>query len=136
MAAIRGSKVVVKQGDGATPTEAFAAVAGGRNADYTLGGGESETTSWGDPTTTYIDNIPDFSISMQVVVKDKDTFNGLISDRFNSTIRTYQLEIEGFGTFEGPMIVTNISGSGQFSDAAMSSISLRASGTIAYAAAP
>lgn len=141
MAAIKGSKVVLKQGDGASPTEAFTAVAGARNVNVSLGGQEIDTTTADDIQAgvtwrTYISGIADFSATMDGVIKDKDTFNGLAADRLNDTVRNYQVEIEGFGTYEGPCRITVFDVSGQFDDAATFNMTVRAAGAMTYTPAP
>ena len=129
--AIKGSKIVVKQGDGASPAEAFTAIAGGRTTNWTLGGSEADTTDWSNTNTTYLDSIPDFGVTCEVVFKDKAAINGLIADRLAGTERNYQVDL-GFGVFEGPMLITSLTGSGGMSDVASSSVSIRATGNVTY----
>lgn len=141
MAVIKGSEVSLKQGDGGDPTEIFTVVAGSRSVSYSLGGDEIDTTTADDIASgvtwrTYISGIADFSANFDGLIKDKDTYNGLINDRLADTVRNYQLNVEGYGTFEGPMRVTTIEGSGEFSDAATFRVTVRAASALTYTAAP
>lgn len=137
MAAIKGSKVVLKVGDGGDPTETFAALAGARGVDLSLGGDELDTTTADDIADgvtwrTYISGIADLSISFDGVIKDKASFNQIIADRLGDTVRNYEVEITGFGTFAGPGRVTISNPSGQFDAVASFAVTVRASGAWTY----
>lgn len=140
MAVIKGDKVVLKKGNGASP-EVFTAVAGARNVNFSLGGDEIDTTTADDIQSgvtwrTYISGIADFSASFAGLIKDKATFNALIADRLADTVANYQLEITGFGTFQGPMRVTTIEGAGEFSDVGTVNVTVRAASALTYTPAP
>ena len=137
MAAIKGSKVRLKVGDGAEPVEAFSVIAGARGVDLSLGGDEIETTTADDIAQgvtwrTYMSGMADLSISFDGIIKDKASFNQIIADRLNDVIRNYQVDIEGFGIFAGPGRVTISNPSGQFDQAATFSVTFRAAGAWTY----
>lgn len=142
MSAIKGSKVKLKQGDGASPAEAFTTIAGSRNVTYSVEGSDGDTTSQDDVHAatgeTWTSDIPGtltFTANSEMLVKDKTVFAGLIADRIAGTVRSYQLEIEGVGTFEGLMRLSAFSGSGQFSEAAQYTIGVRSQGRVTFTAA-
>ena len=137
MAAIKGSKVQLKVGNGAEPTEAFAILAGARGVDVNLGGDEIDTTTADDiedgvTWRTYMSGMADLSISFDGIIKDKASFNQIIADRLNDVIRNYQVDIDGFGMFAGPGRVTISNPSGQFDQAATFSVTIRAAGAWTY----
>lgn len=136
MAVIKGSKVKLKIGDGASP-ETFTVLPGIRGVELSLGGDEIDTTTADDIADgvtwrTYISGIADLSITSNGLIKDKTTFNQIISDRLLDTVRNYQVEIEGFGTFEGPGRVTVSNPSGEFSDAGAFGVTVRAAAAWTY----
>ena len=139
MAAIKGSKVVLRVGDGAEPTENFSVLAGARGVDINLGGDEIDTTSADDIAEgvtwrTYMSGMADLSISFDGIIKDKASFNQIIADRLTDVVRNYQVEIEGFGTFAGSGRVTVSNPSGQFDQAATFSVTIRAAAAWTYTA--
>lgn len=137
MAAIKGSRVRLKLGDGASP-EVFTTVAGLRNTNWSISGNEIDTTTADDIDAsgvtwrTYIGGIIDFSVSGDGVLKDVDATDALIQARIADTVANYQVEIEDFGVFEGPMRVTQMEGGGAYDDAATFTISVRAASAITW----
>ena len=137
MPAIKGSNVRLLKGDGAS-TETFTILAGSRNVNYGLSGNEIDTTTADDINEdgitwrTYIGGIIDFQASLDGLLKDADAFDELVTARLTDEVANYQVEIEDFGTFEGPMRVTQLDGTGQFDDAAGYSISVRAAGAVSW----
>lgn len=140
MAAIKGSKVTLKKGDGASP-EVFTTIAGSRNVTFTLGGTEidittSDNISSGVTWRSYISGIVDFSANLEGVLKDKSTFDDLVTDKLNGTVANFQLDIDTYGTFEGPMTVTQVDGAGQYDDAATFTIGIRANDAVTWTVTP
>lgn len=137
MPAIKGSLIKLKKGDGASP-EVFTAIAGSRNVSLNLGGDRIEITTADDINAsgvswrTYIAGIVDFSASFNGVIKNVASFNALIASRLADTVENYQLEITGYGTFEGPMTITSFEVNGEFSDAGTFTVGVSASGPISY----
>lgn len=141
MNALNGYQVRLSQGDGADP-EVFATVAGGRAPTFNL-----NNNPW-DATT--VDNITpgerafrvrqagmnDLEVPLTLLFKDKDTFDGLVQDVINGTVRNYQVDLEGFGAFEGPMIASNLSGDGSFDAEASYSLNFQSAGKFTFTAAP
>lgn len=137
MAAIKGSLIKLKKGDGASP-EVFTTIAGSRSVRLNLGGDQIDITTADDINAsgiswrTYMTGIVDFEANFDGVIKDKTTFNALIAARLADTVVNHQLEITGFGTFEGPMLITSFEVNGDFSDAATFGVGVRAAGALTY----
>ncbi len=137
MAAIKGARVRLKLGDGASP-EVFTTVAGIRNVQWTISGNEIDTTTADDidesgvTWRTYIGGIIDFGVSGDGILKDVDAMDTLIQARIADTVSNYQVELETYGVFEGPMRVTQIEGAGPFDDAGTFNIALRAASAISW----
>lgn len=136
--AILGAQVVLQQGDGATPTEVFAAVAGSRNVRLAFGSNEVDTTTADDVNVsgvywrTYRSGIADVSVGGDFVIKDAAEFNQLIADFLAGTVRNYRVVLTGKGTLAGPMRVTQMDISGEFSDVATFSVTVRAASALTY----
>lgn len=140
MPAIKGSLVILKIGDGASPEE-FNRLAGGRNVTYSLGGDDIDVTTADDvdPSgatwATFISGVINFNVSIDGILKDKTSFDELITLRTTGASANFQILITDFGTFEGPMVVTSLEGAGPFSDAATYTIQLRAAAPIEWTVA-
>jgi len=142
MPAIKGSKVRLKQGDGGDPTEAFATVAASRDISYSIEGGDADTTSQdeyheasGEHWTADIVGTLTMVVNANMLVKDKTSYAGIIADRIAGTVRNYQIEVVGFGSWEGPFRVSAFSGSGQFDQAAPYTMTLRSQGRVTFTTA-
>lgn len=134
MPAIKGSKVRVKQGDGADP-ESFTIVAGSRSVRCSFGSDEIDVTSADDiidgvTFRTYLGGVADFSASMSALIKDKDTFAQMAEDFLNDVVRNYEIEVEGFLTISGPMRVTTFDINAEFTDAGTYDFTLRAAAAL------
>ena len=140
MPAIKGSLVILRIGDGASP-EVFTRVAGGRNVTYSLGGDDIDVTTADDVDAsgatwaTFISGVINFSVSMDGILKDKAAYDELITLRLTGATRNFEVVVTDFGTFAGPMVVTSIEGAGPFSDAATYSIQLRAAAPVEWTVA-
>lgn len=132
MAVIKGSKVTLLVGDGESP-EAFSIIAGSRNASISLGGDEIDTTSADDIADgvtwrSYISGIADLTLSGAFIIKDAATYQRIIGDRLNDTVRNYRANVEGYGLFAGPGRITVANIAGQFDDIATYDVTIRAAG--------
>lgn len=143
MPAIKGSKVKLKQGDGASPTEEFTTIAASRNVTYDVQESTGDTTSsddvhvaTGEAWTSDLVGTLTFTAQSEMLVKDKAAYAGLIADRIAGTVRSYQVEIEGVGIFEGQMRISAFSGSGQYSEAATYNVTVRSQGRVTFTATP
>lgn len=136
MPAITGSKVILKQGDGAS-SEAFTKVAAARAVNYDWPETTADTTSQddyddgsGEHWTSSIIGTQTFTVTGAFLIKDKAVFAQMQADRAGGVVRNYQVEIVGVSTFEGPMRITAFSGNGDFSEAAAYTMTLTSQGRI------
>ena len=137
MPAKKGSLVRLLKGDGASP-EGFTVLSGGRNVNWTAGGQGIDVTTSDDVDPngvtwrTKIPGIAEFTASLDGIIKDALAFADLVDDALTGAQSNYRLDIAGFGTFEGPMIVTNLGGSGDFDGAATYQINVEAAAALTF----
>lgn len=138
--AIKGALITLEVGDGASP-EVFAPFIGSRNVRFTLGGSEIDVTTADDIDansavwSTYISGVNDFSASIDGVMKTAASMVQAMNDRAADTVRNYQLVVKDKFTVSGPMRITTFEASGDYSDTATYSITVRAAASLTITAA-
>jgi len=139
--AIKGALVRLKVGDGGDPSETFDDVVGSRSISFSFGGSEIDVTTADDIDAssavwnTYISGTNDFSATTSGIIKTAADFVQMLNDKAADTVRNYELEIKDKVTISGPMRITTLEGSGEYSDAATYSITVRAAAALTITAA-
>ena len=136
MAAQKGNQLSILRGDGASP-EVFTLVAGVRSKSITVGGDPIDVTTDDDIAggvswRTFISGIVDFDAEIEGVLKDEAAMKTIIGDSINGTVVNYQADINLVGTFEGPMVFTNLRFTGEHTDAITFTANLRANAALTW----
>lgn len=140
MPAQRGSKLLIKRGDGATPTEAFTTVGALQNASLSINGNPIEVTTSDDVDVndeiwrSYITGPKDLSVSGNGIGKDLEPIQSVYNDFATGAITNYEIVVPNLGTFTLPIIVGNMEFTGQFDNAQGFSITLQSAGAPTFVA--
>lgn len=137
MAAQKGSEILIKLGDGATP-DVFTTVAGLRTKNITLNTETVDVTN-SDSTNKWREllegaGIRSASMSGGGVFKDSVSEASLLAVKLAGTIRNYQVVIPGLGTFEGAFQISQLQYAGEHNAEATYEMSLESAGELEFAA--
>lgn len=130
MPAKRGSTLLVKRGDAASP-EVFTTFASIRNATLTINGQPINVTTGDDVDgnneiwNTYITGPKDLSVSGEGIAKSLGQPQSVYQDFAAGTITNYQIVVPYIGTFTLAMIVGNMEFTGQYDDAVTFNLTLQ-----------
>lgn len=137
MAAQKGVTLKLKKGDGASP-ENFTVLAGIKSKTVNQNAGQIDITTDDDVNAsgasyrTNLAGINEFSISGSGIAKDKTAFNQIQADHEAGTVANWQVLLENFGTWEGPMFVQSFTVTGDSEGAVSFDITLSNNGAISY----
>ena len=139
MVAQKASSMLIKVGDGGTPTEAFTTLAGVRTKTFSLNAEEVDVTT-ADSTNKWREllggaGIKTMAISGSGVFKDAATDATVRTEMFAQAIKNYQIVVPDFGTFEGPFQLTQLEYAGEHNGEVTYSIAMASAGEIVFAAA-
>lgn len=139
MAAQKGSALLLKRGNGATPTEAFTTAAGLRTKSMTLGRETVDITN-ADSTDRWRELLAGggtrtCNLSGEGVFKDTSVEESVRGDFFANAIGNWQIVVPDFGTFEGAFQLTQIAYAGVHNAEVTYTIALESSGVVAFTAA-
>jgi len=115
MTARRGSQLLVKRGDGATPTEAFTTVGALRNATVEINGNPIDVTTNDDVDAnneiwqTYITGVKTMTVSGDGIAKAIEPAQSIYEDFAEGNVVNYEIVVPYFGTWTAPFIVSNMS---------------------------
>ena len=137
MAAQKGSEILIKLGDGATP-DVFTTVAGLRTKNLTLNTETVDVTN-SDSVNKWREllqgaGIKSASVSGSGVFKDSAVEASLLAVKIAGTIRNYQVVIPGLGTFEGPWQISQMQYAGEHNAEVTSEFSLESAGELEFSA--
>lgn len=136
----KGRLLLIKVGDGGTPTEVFTNLAGLRTRSFNLGVNEVDTTV---PDTDNPENVVQRTVTSGVRTQ---TFSGdgLFDNVAQSktavdaarlgTPLNCQVVVPGYGTFEGPFIISGFEFSGDMEENLGFSATFSASDTLGFTA--
>lgn len=138
-----GADVLIKIGDGATPTEVFEQFGALRNANINLGGQPVSQTTAGDKDlqgniwNTSISGPKGLTIQGDGVIKgvDQAQIQQVTDDFINNVIRNYEITIPVLGVFTAAFVLTGFEVSAQYDDVATFSIGLDLNGAPTFVAA-
>ena len=136
MAAQKGSSLLVKIGDGASP-EAFTTIGGLRSTSISLNDEAVDVTTMDSSNArTLLANggIQTITISGSGVFTDAASEGTLRSKFGAAAFSIFQIIIPDFGTYTGAFMVASLEYAGEFNGEVTYSVTLESSGTIAFAA--
>jgi len=133
MTAKRGSELLVKRGDGASP-EVFTTVGALRTKSLTLNGNAINTTTADDVDgndeiwNTYITGPKDFAVSGSAIIKlaNKTQTQAIYNAFATGTIENYQIVVPYLGTFTVATIIDDFSFEAAYDDVVQFNLSIRA----------
>lgn len=135
MAAQKGSALLMKIGDGASP-EAFTTIGGMRSTSLTLNDEMVDVTnkdSSGARTILAQGGVNSISVSGSGVFTDSASETTL-KGKFNvSALTNYQFLVPDFGTFTGSFMLTTLEYGGEYNGEVTYSFTFESSGTITFA---
>ena len=135
MAAQKGSALLLKIGDGASP-EAFTTVGGLRSTSITLNDEAVDvTTKDSSNARTLLANggIQTITISGSGVFTDAASETTLRGKFGASSFSNFQVIIPDFGTYTGAFMVASLEYAGEYNGEVTYSVTLESSGTITFA---
>lgn len=138
MAGQKGRDVLIKIGDGGSPSESFAALAGIRAKTISLNAKAVDGTS-GESTDAWREliagaGVKSASVSGSGVFKDASSDATLRSTFFAQAARNFQLVIPDFGTLSGPFLIESLDYSGDHDGEAAFAVTLSSAGALSFAA--
>ena len=135
MAAQKGSSLLIKVGDGASP-EAFTTIGGLRSTSITLNDEAVDVTtmdSSNDRELLANGGIQSITISGSGIFTDS-TAEATIRTNFGaSSFSNYQIIIPDFGTYTGAFMIASLEYAGEYNGEVTYSVTFESSGTITFA---
>ena len=142
MAKQKGRKLLIKIGDGATPTEAFTVLCGLTSKTMTINNNEIDVTTadCADPGgalwTEVMAGAKRVSVSGNGFFKDETaeaTLNTLALD--DDPIANFQVIVPDFGTFQGAFFLSSVEYGGEQEGGVTYSLALASTGAVTFTAA-
>lgn len=142
MAKQKGRLMLIKIGDGVTPTEGFTTLCGLRSKTLTINNAEVDVTSadcdapGGPLWTEVMEGVKRVTVSGNGYFKDEANEATLTTLAMSDTpIGNFQIIVPDFGTFEGAFLVSSVEYGGEQEDGVTYSLSLASSGEVTFTAA-
>ena len=136
MAAQKGSAMLMKVGNGASP-EVFSTIAGLRSTSLTVNNESVDVTnkdSSGKRTLLEAAGVQTISVSGSGVFTDGASETTIKTNALADTQNNYQFLVPDFGTFTGAFQVTSLEYAGEFNGEVTYSMSFESGGAITFAA--
>jgi len=139
MSAIHGSTIVLKLGDDGDP-ETFAAIAGMKSKKLSVNNEAIDVTTQDsvDLWREYLDQggVKSVNLAGDGVFAAGVQQGTLLGIAMSGTdiVRSYQLVMPGFGTFEGPFLLESYEMNADTTDAAQFSLTLNSAGQVTFTA--
>ena len=135
MAAQKGSAMLIKTGNGASP-EVFTTIAGLRSSSLTVNNESVDVTnkdSSGKRQLLASAGVQTISVSGSGVFTDGASESTIKTNALADTIDNYQFLVPDFGTFTGAFQVTSLEYAGEFNGEVTYSMSFESAGAITFA---
>jgi len=137
MATQKGKELLLKVGDGGTPTEAFTTVGGMRTNTMQLNKETVDVTNK-DSTDQWREllegaGVKSASFSGSGIFTDSAAEETVRADFFSDAFTNYQAIVPDFGTFTGAFEVTALSYAGEYNGSATYDLTLESAGAITFA---
>lgn len=135
-----GRLLLIKMGDGASP-EVFTSVCGFRARNFNMSNSEVDTTvpdcedPGGPVQKTSIPGIADRTFSGSGLFDNDEVGKDVADAARLGTVNTFQVIVPGYGTFEGPYIVTEFTFDGEMEGNLGFSATFKPSGALTFTAA-
>lgn len=137
MAAQKGSSLLIKIGDGASP-ESFTTVGGLRSTSISLNDEAVDVTTIDSGNHRELlaqGGIRAVSISGSGVFTDSASESSLRTAYGASSFSNYQVIVPDFGTYEGAFMIASLEYAGEYNGEVTYSVTLESSGEITFTAA-
>tara|TARA_R110002073_G_scaffold68128_3_gene169217 strand:+ start:8527 stop:8943 length:417 start_codon:yes stop_codon:yes gene_type:complete len=138
MAASKGRLLLIKLGDGATPTEVFTTVAGMRTTSININNEMVDVTTKDDSGfRKLLDGVSFKAVSMSGggIIQGSANRQAVTGKALSGSIDNYEIVFEDGDKFSGAFQVTSADLTGNHDGAEEYSMSLESSGTVTYTAA-
>ena len=136
MTAKAGKDLLLKIGDGGSPTENFTTIGGLRTSSIKVGAEVIDVTSLDSnqfQTLLASAGVLKLSLSGSGVFTDATTLDQMMTDMMNQTIRNFQLVDVGSGKkFAGGFKITGLDRGGTYNKEQTYQVSMESSGTFTY----
>ena len=131
-----GKALLLKVGDGGTPTEVFSAVAGLKAKQIQMNAQTVDVTnadtSGGWRELLSAAGVRQVSITGNGIFKDDASDERVRAIFFAETLANWQIVIPNFGTLQGPFQVAALEYAGSYDGAVTFSLTLQSAGAITY----
>lgn len=129
-----GIAFLLKLGNGGSPSETFATVAGQRTTSFTLNNEQIDVTDKDDSRWKKLleGGVRSLALSAGGLLEDDAAHKTLLNIATNGVIRNYQIVFADGQTFTGPFLLTSVEATGEHTDAQQYTISLESAGDIEY----
>lgn len=137
MAAQKGSALLLKIGDGASP-EVFTTVGGLRSTSITMNDEAVDVTTKDSSSVRALlanGGVQSTSISGSGVFTDAASEATLRTQFGASTFKNYEVIVPDFGTYSGAFMVASLEYAGEYNGEVTYSVTLESSGTITFTSA-
>lgn len=135
MAAQKGSALLMKIGDGASP-EVFTTIGGMRSTSISMNDEMVDITNKDSSRARTLlaqGGVNSMTISGSGVFTDSASETTLEGKFDNATIDNYQFLVPDFGTYTGAFMLTTLEYSGEYNDSVQYSFTFESSGAITFA---
>lgn len=135
MAAQKGKAVLIKHGDGASPTEAFTTIGGLRSSTITKNDETVDITNKDSSGVRELlggAGINSVTISGSGVFTDSAAEVSLRAELGASTFNNYQFVIPGLGTYEGAFMLASLEYAGEYNGETTYSCTFESSGAVTF----
>lgn len=139
MTAQAGRTLLLKIGDGASPSEGFTTVAGLKAKQFQLNAEAVDAThaesagQWRELLAGA--GVRSASLSGNGIFRDQASDEAVRAAFFNALNRNWQIVVPDFGTLEGPFQITALEYAGSHDGAVTFTITLQSAGAISWTAA-
>lgn len=140
MSAVRGSNLLIRRGNGATPTEVFTTVGALQSSNLNINGNPIEVTTGDDVDVnneiwrSYITGPKDLSVSGNGIGKALEPIQSVYNDFATGVITNYEIVVPNLGTFTLPMIVGSMEFTGPYDNVQGFSLTLQSAGAPTFVA--
>ena len=130
-----GKDVLLKQGDGGSPTELFTAIAGFRSNTFEINGETVDVTnkdSGGWRMLLAGAGVTSITAGGSGTVEGDQAQKDLVSRAMDKSVHNYEMTVPGLGAFTGPFQVATFSDAGEFNGEATFDVSLESAGAVTF----
>ena len=140
MPAARGSDLLIRRGDGATPTEAFTTIGALQNSNWSINGNPIDVTTADDVDVngeiwqTFITGPKSGTVSGNGIGKALQPLQDLYDDFATGVIRNMEIVVPNLGTFTAAFVITQMEFTGPYDGVQGFNITMQLSGAPTFVA--